>query len=278
MNMRNNFARIHGSQGWVLWSMILTLIVLATIFAPMLSSYDPLEVIPNETFTSPDSNHLLGTDNLGRDVFSRLLYGGRISLSVSIFSVIISTVFGVLFGGISGYYGGWLDSLMMRFLDSFLAIPTLIIMLSLQAVIRGGVLSMIMLIGLTSWMTTARIVRSQFIALKEANFVKMAHVLGTPSWKIILHHLLQNSFSSIVIVAIFNCANAILTEATLSFLGIGIPLHVPSWGNMLYNAQNDILIGAWWIGVFPGMMIVISLLSINFLGESLNKKLRIQRG
>lgn len=262
----------------LLWGGILTVIVLLAVFANVFATHNPTEVNLKNVFSSPSANNVFGTDNMGRDIYSRILYGGRISLSVSILSVLLSTVVGTLFGGISGYIGGWLDSLMMRILEALLAIPTLIIMMALQAITRGGTVSLILIIGLTGWMTTARIVRSQFMELKEKEFVKAAHILGTPPWKILVNHLLRNSLSAIFVIAIFNCAHAVFTEVSLSFLGIGIPPQTPSWGNMLNNAQNDMLIGAWWGGVFPGLMIVVSLLAINFLGEALKKKYGIQGG
>lgn len=272
------FLKNRNNRNMLIWGTVLAVIVLVTIFANVFSTHNPTEVDLKNVFLGPSVKNLLGTDNMGRDVFSRILYGGRISLSVSVLSVLISTAVGILFGGISGYIGGWVDSLLMRILDALLAIPTLIIMLLLQAVIKGGVVSMILIIGLTGWMSTARIVRSLFIEIKEKDFVKAAHVLGTPYWRIILNHLLRNSLSSIFVIAIFNCAHAVFTEVSMSFLGIGIPPQVPSWGNMLNNAQNEIMIGAWWVGVFPGLMIVFSMLAINFLGESLKKKYGIQGG
>lgn len=261
-----------------IWGGILALIIFLSIFASLFSKYNPVEVNLKNVFSHPNSKNILGTDNMGRDIFTRLLYGGRVSLSVSIVAVIISTIIGILFGGISAYIGGWFDGLMMRILDALLAIPSLIIMLALQSVIRGGIVSLILVIGFTGWMSTARIVRSQFMDLKEKEFVKAAEIMGTPAWKIMWSHLLRNSLSGIFVIAIFNCAHAIFTEVSLSFLGIGIPPQIPSWGNMLTNAQNDIMIGAWWVGLFPGIMIVISMLSINFLGESLKNKFGLQGG
>jgi peptide/nickel transport system permease protein len=254
------------------WGGILVLILILTAGAPLFTHYSPLAVDLKNVFKAPNWQNPLGTDNMGRDIWTRILYGGRISLAVSLLSVLISSMVGIIFGGISGYLGGWADSLMMRLLDTLLAIPTLIIILALQAVIRGGVFSMILIIGFTGWMTMARIVRSQFQELKEQEFVKAAVVMNTPAWKIATQHLLRNSFSSIIVIAVFNCAHAVFMEVSLSFLGLGVPLQIPSWGNMLNNAQNDILIGAWWVGLFPGLMIVLSLLCINFLGEELKKK------
>ncbi|MCR4435090.1 MAG: ABC transporter permease [Clostridiales bacterium] len=278
MKRMKKFIKDKNTRRIFLWGSILTVIILMSVFANLLSAHNPTEVDLKNVFSPPGPENLLGTDGMGRDVFSRILYGGRISLSVSVLSVAISTSVGIAFGGVSGYLGGWLDSAMMRILDAFLAVPTLIVMLALQAIVKGGVFSMILIIGLTGWMSTARIVRSQFAELKQKEFVKAARVLGMPGWKIIMTHLLRNSLSGIFVIAVFNCANAVFTEVSLSFLGMGIPPHIPSWGNMLNNAQNAILTGAWWVGVFPGLMIVMSLLSINFLGEALKRKYGIQGG
>jgi len=223
----------------------------------------------DEVYISPGEGHLLGTDHLGRDVFSRLLEGGKVTLTVATISVLVSLVIGVLYGGISGYIGGLIDTVMMRFLEALITIPSLIIILAFQAFMQGGMWSMALIIGVTGWLVTARIVRSEFIRLKDAEFVKMAIMFGTPMWKIIFSHMLRNSIPAIFVVTLFNFAAAIFIEVSLSFLGIGVPPSIPSWGNMLYYAQNDILIGAWWIGLFPGIMIFITILAINFIGEAL---------
>lgn len=256
----------------ILWITLLGIIVFASIFAPIIAPQDPFEVQLANVLKKPDKTYIMGTDAMGRDVFSRILYGGRVSLSVGIFSVIISTFVGVIYGGISGYFGGKVDNIMMRLLDTLLAVPTLIIMLALQAIIRGGVFSIILVIGLTSWLSTARIVRSQFAELRDKNFVKAAIVMSTPTWKILIKHLLTNSMPAIVVISTLNCAQSIFMEVSMSFLGIGVPQGTPSWGNMLNNAQSDILSGAWWVAVFPGATIVISMLCINFIGEYLKKR------
>lgn len=256
----------------VIWITILGAIILATIFAPLAAHNNPYDVELAKVLQSPSSFNIMGTDSMGRDIFVRILYGGRVSLSVGIFSVMISTTIGVIYGGISGYFGGRVDNYMMRLLDTFLAIPTLIVMLALQTIIRGGLVSIILVIGCTSWLATARIVRSQFAELRDKNFVKAAIVIGTPTWKILVNHLLKNSMPAIVVIATLNCAQSIFMEVSMSFLGIGVPQGTPSWGNMLNSAQSDILSGAWCVAVFPGVTIVIAMLCINFIGEYLKKK------
>lgn len=253
----------------IFWCALLSMIVILTVSASFLSSYEPNDMNLDEVYVSPSHDHLLGTDHLGRDVFSRLLAGGKVTLTVASVSVLLSLVVGVLYGAISGYVGGFLDTVMMRFLEALITIPSLIIILAFQAFMQGGIWSMALIIGVTGWLVTARIVRSEFLRLKEAEFVKMAKMFGTPIWKILFGHILRNSIPAIFVVTLFNFAGAIFIEVSLSFLGIGVPPAIPSWGNMLYYAQNDILIGAWWIGLFPGIMIFITILAINFIGEAL---------
>ncbi len=256
----------------VIWIIILLIIILGAIFAPFMAHNNAYDVDLSKVLQRPSGSNIMGTDAMGRDIFARILYGGRVSLSVGIFSVIISTTIGVIYGGISGYFGGRVDSCMMRLLDTFLAIPTLIVMLALQTIIRGGLVSIILVIGCTSWLATARIVRSQFAELRDKNFVKAAIVIGTPTWKILVNHLLKNSMPAIVVIATLNCAQSIFMEVSMSFLGIGVPQGTPSWGNMLNSAQSDILSGAWWVAVFPGITIVTAMLCINFIGEYLKEK------
>ncbi|WP_318614757.1 ABC transporter permease [Sporosarcina sp. YIM B06819] len=256
------------------WYAILGFIVLMTVFASVVAPYGPNDMNMDNVYGAPGDGHLLGTDHLGRDVFSRLLAGGKVTLTVASVSVLLSLVLGVLYGGISGYIGGFIDTIMMRLLEAFITIPSLIIILAFQTVMQGGMWGMALIIGLTGWLVTARIVRSEFLRLKEAEFVQMANMFGTPMWKIIIGHLLRNSVPAIFVVTLFNFAGAIFIEVSLSFLGIGIPPAIPSWGNMLYYAQNDILIGAWWIGLFPGIMIFITILAINFIGEGLKNPQR----
>lgn len=257
------------SKTLIFWCTVLGIITLLTVFASPLAPYGPNEMNLDKVYGSPSGGHLLGTDHLGRDVFSRLLAGGKVTLTVAGSSVILSLIIGIVYGGISGYIGGFIDAIMMRFLEALVTIPSLIIILAFQAFMQGGIWSMALIIGLTGWLVTARIVRSEFIRLKETEFVKMAKMFGTPLWKIVFSHLLRNSVPAIFVVTLFNFAGAIFIEVSLSFLGIGVPPAIPSWGNMLYYAQNDILIGAWWIGLFPGIMIFITILALNFIGEAL---------
>lgn len=259
----------------IFWSLLLFAILCLAIFASLIAPYNPNEVQLTKGYLPPNHEHLLGTDGLGRDVLSRLLIGGRVSLSISILSVLIATLLGILIGGISGYIGGWFDSIMMRFLDALLSIPNLILIIALQAILNKGLISLIFIIGLTSWLSTARIIRGHFIELKEKQYVKAARLLGTSIPTIMTHHILRNSLSALLVIFVFNCSSALFVEVSLSFLGIGVPPDVPSWGNMMMNAQSDLFIGAWWLIIPPGIMIILTVLSINYIGEGLKKRLSI---
>ena len=254
------------------WLIILAIIFVSTAFSSFLAPYEPNSMDMNSIYAAPSGDHLLGTDQLGRDVLSRLLVGGKVTLLIAVVSVVISTIIGFIFGGICGYFGGVLDIVMMRLLEAFLTIPSLVIVLAFQAIMRGSVWNMAVIMGLTGWFVTARIVRSEFMRLKDSEFVHMAVMFRTSMWKILFGHLLRNSFPAIFVVTLFNFAGAIFTEVSLSFLGIGVPPATPSWGTMLYSAQTDLLVGAWWIGLFPGLIIFFTILCLQFIGEALKKQ------
>ncbi|MFJ5766669.1 ABC transporter permease [Lysinibacillus sp. NPDC093210] len=250
------------------WLALLCIILGTTIFSSLLAPFEPNAMDMNQIYEAPNLTHLLGTDQLGRDVLSRILIGGKVTLFIAIVSVVIASIIGIIYGGISGFVGGAVDVIMMRILEAFLTIPSLVMVLALQAIMQGSIWRMAMIIGFTGWFVTARIVRSEFIRLKEMEFVQMAKMFRTPLWKILFSHLLRNSLPAIVVVTIFNFAGAIFTEVSLSFLGIGVPPAIPSWGTMLYTAQNDLLVGAWWIGLFPGLMIFITILCVQAIGST----------
>ncbi|QTB28991.1 ABC transporter permease [Lysinibacillus sphaericus] len=250
----------------IFWLVLLALIFTTTIFSSLLAPFEPNVMDMNQIYQAPNATHLLGTDQLGRDVLSRLLVGGKVTLFIAIVSVVLSSIIGIIYGGISGYFGGAIDAVMMRILEAFLTIPSLVIVLALQAMMQGSMWRMAMVMGITGWFVTARIVRSEFIRLKEQEFVQMAKMFRTPLWKILFGHLLRNCMPAIFVVTIFNFAGAIFTEVSLSFLGIGVPPATPSWGTMLYTAQNDLLVGAWWMGLFPGLLIFITILCVQVIG------------
>ncbi|PIC63795.1 peptide ABC transporter permease [Sporosarcina sp. P13] len=251
------------------FSLLLTLI----LFAPLLAVHDPLAVQMNSVLQPPSSAHLLGTDELGRDVFSRLLYGGRVSIVVGAAAMLVSVAAGVLYGAVSGLVGGGIDRLMMRLIDALLSIPSLLLMIGLQMVFPSSLLSIILVISLTSWMPIARLIRTELMAMKKDVFIQASTVIGASPFQLLRRHMLPQCTPTIIVLAVSGISHAILAEATLSFLGIGIPPQEPSWGNMLMGAQTHLLSGAWWLAVFPAGCIMYTILAVNFLGDRLQDHL-----
>jgi len=210
----------------------------------------------------------LGTDDLGRDVLVRILYGARISLLVGFVAVGIATSIGVLLGALAGYYGRWIDSLIMRFVDIMLCFPAFFLILAVIAFLKPSIWNIMIIIGLTSWMGVARLVRAEFLSLRERDFVLAARAIGAKDARIIFRHILPNAISPVLVSATLGVAGAILTESALSFLGIGVQPPTPSWGNMLI-AGKQTLGTAWWLSVFPGLAILITVLGYNLLGEGI---------
>lgn len=250
-------------------ALTLLLIALMVTFAPLLTSYDPIKVDLLNVLHPPGAKHLLGTDQMGRDIWARMLYGGRISISVGITAVMIALAAGVFYGSLSGYLGGMLDRVLMRIVDALLCLPGLLIMMVIQSLFRPSLMTVILVIGATSWMQTARLVRTELLTLKERDFITAARAAGTPPWKIILSHLVPHCMPTIFVMGTVGVGHAVMSEATLSFLGLGIPPHQPSWGNMLIGGQNYILAGAWWVVAFTGIMITITILAVTFVGDFL---------
>ena len=240
----------------------------AVIAAPLLTPYTFSEQNLAEVMQGPSAKHWLGTDNLGRDVFTRLLYGGRISLLVGVAVAISAVAVGTVVGSLAGYYGGWLDNVLMRVTDLFLSIPFLVVLIVASKLLGGSVLDIVFILSLVFWMPAARIVRGVFLSLKEKEFVESARSVGGSSARIIFFHILPNVMGPIIVIATLDVANAILTESALSFLGFGVQLPTPTWGNLLRDAQNFILLapGLVW---FPGLAILITVLAVNFLGDGL---------
>ena len=250
---------------------VLILFVIA-IFANIISPYDPGDIDRKHILEPPNADHPLGTDDLGRDILSRMIYGSRISLSVGFVAIGIATVIGIIFGAISGYYGGWTDRIIMRIIDIMLSIPTFFLILAVIAFIGSGIWNIMIVIGLTSWMGVARLVRAEFLSLKEREFVLAARALGASDIRIIFRHIMVNSMAPVFVSAVLGVASAILVESALSFLGIGIQPPIPSWGNILTLGKDNIEI-AWWLSVFPGIAILITVLSYNLVGEGLQDAL-----
>ncbi len=251
---------------------IILIIFIVAGTAPFLAPYDPGKTDVSLKLKPPSLKHYLGTDQLGRDVFSRMLYGARISLSVGFVAVGISIFIGILVGAIAGYYGRWVDSLLMRLVDIMFCFPTFFLILTVVALLGPSIFNIMVIIGLTSWMGTARFVRAEFLSLKERDFVQAARALGLNDRRIIFRHILPNALAPVFVTATLDVATAILVEAGLSFLGFGVQPPAPSWGNILTEGRTYIF-DAWWLTVFPGLAILLTVLSFNLVGEGLRDSL-----
>jgi peptide/nickel transport system permease protein len=240
--------------------------------AASLSPYDPNRTSLLARFEAPSLAHPMGTDDLGRDEMTRVLIGGRVSLSVGIMAMLVSIVVGTVVGACAGYFGGALDSVLMRATEMFIAFPQLFILILLAALFGTGFWTIVLVVGLLRWMPVARLVRASFLQFKQQEFVVAARALGAPANAIMWRHILPSAMSPIIVAATLGVAGAILTESTLSFLGLGIQLPTATWGNMLRAAQND-MATAPWLAFFPGFFIFLTILSINYVGDGLRDAL-----
>jgi peptide/nickel transport system permease protein len=251
---------------------LLTLIALVTIFAGVIAPYGFSEQHLEDTLSGPSAKHLLGTDTLGRDEFSRLLFGGRVSLLVGLGVALSAGVLGTLIGAAAGYYGGRLDNVVMRVTDLVLAMPLLVILIIASRVTEGGVLDIVVVLSLFLWTPLARIVRGLFLSLKEKEFIEAARMIGASNRRIIFRHLVPNALGVIIVNVTLTVALAILTESLLSFLGFGIQPPTPSWGNMLEDGRGLMTLAGWLVW-FPGAAILVTVLCVNFLGDGLRDAL-----
>ncbi|NTU43474.1 MAG: ABC transporter permease, partial [Nitrospirales bacterium] len=233
---------------------------------------DPSAIDVYNVLSPPTTAHLFGTDELGRDLLSRMIWGSRASLKVGFIAVGIAISIGTLIGSLAGYYGGKLDAILMRFVDIMLAFPTLFLILAVIAIVEPSISTIMVIIGLTGWMDVARLVRAEFLTLKERDFVFAARALGAGDSRLIMRHIIPNALSPVFVAATFGIAGAILLESGLSFLGLGVQPPEPSWGNILTSGKDNITI-AWWLSFFPGLAILITVLSYNLVGEGLRDSL-----
>jgi len=269
-------------------------LVIVAIAAPWLVPHDPLRITLSDALLPPSATYPLGTDQLGRDVLSRLLYGTRISLVIGIIAVGIAVIVGTSVGAIAGFYGGWIDAVLMRLVDTLLSIPTIFLLLAVIAMdpserllqlaphlpLLGHLLTLVdpqivilmMVIGLMSWMGVARLVRAEILSLKEREFVLAARVLGASSMRLITTHLVPNAMGPVLVSATLGVGGAILTESVLSYLGLGVQPPTPSWGNML-NEGRIALGVAWWLTIPPGLCIFVTVLAFNLLGEGIRDRI-----
>jgi len=253
---------------------IILIMVFAAIFAPLIAPYDPSEIVEDNTLP-PSMKHLFGTDDLGRDIFSRSLYGARISLTVGLVAVTIAVLIGTLFGALAGYYGGIIDSTIMRSVDVMLAFPSIFLILAIQVMLTPNIYNVMIVIGLTSWMGVARLVRGEFLRIRELQYVEAARAIGCSNFRIIFRHILPNATAPIIVAATLGMAGAILTESALSFLGLGVQPPMPSWGNMLMDSQAYMR-DAPWMAIIPGILILLAVLSLYFVGEGLRERLDVR--
>jgi len=259
---------------------VLLAVGLSALLAPLISPQDPLKTQAADNLLPPSREHFFGTDDMGRDVLSRILYGGRVSLTVGFLATFVSLVFGLIIGGVSGYFGGLLDNILMRLTDLFLSFPTLFVLILLSSLLRetrmnflrSGMLPVVFVIALLSWMGLARLVRASFLSLREKEFVESARAVGAGNLRIIVRHILPNSLSAIIVNSTLFVAYSIITESGLSYLGFGVQPPTSTWGNMLNRAQIYVYVAPW-LGIFPGLMIFLTVIAINYIGDGLRDAL-----
>jgi len=250
---------------------IVAVMFLVALLAPAIGK-DPAAIDVTKSLLSPQPEYPMGTDDLGRDVLARIMYGARISLLVGFVAVGIATLVGIVLGALAGFYGGWVDTIVMRFVDIMLCFPSFFLILAVIAFLEPSIWNIMIIIGLTSWMGVARLVRAEFLSLRERDFILAARSLGASDARLILRHILPNALSPVLVSATLGVAGAILVESALSFLGIGVQPPTPSWGNMLIVGKQT-LGEAWWLSVFPGLAILLTVLGYNLLGEGIRDAL-----
>lgn len=253
---------------------LLTFMSILAIFSEQIAPHDPnrqnliLRLTPPfEADESGVTQFLLGTDGLGRDILSRLIFGARVSISVGLLAVTVGGIMGTILGLIAGYFGGWLDDVIMRVADIQLAFPFILLAIMVLVVLGSGVFNLILVLGVGQWVTYARIARGETVSQREKEYVEAARCIGVSNFQIIFKTILPNILAPLVVIASFNVASVILAEASLSFLGLGVPPTVPTWGGMLAESRDQLLGGSWWLAVFPGLMIMFTVLSLNILGD-----------
>lgn len=282
-SQREGWKRFKRNKLAVVGLVILSLFVLIAIFAPVLAPHDPYTSTKNElgafdVYAPPSADYVLGTDATGRDMLSRLIYGARVSLAVAFVAVLISTIIGVLLGVVSGYFGGWVDNVIMRITDVVICFPVLFLAITAATILSPGIINVILIISLVSWTTMTRLVRGEVLKLREMEYIEAAKSIGQHDFLIILKHILPNIMAPIVVQATLQTAEAILTESSLSFLGVGVQQPFPSWGNMLHEATSIMVLQFKpWIWMPAGFAILITILCINFLGDGLRDALDPKR-
>lgn len=270
---RMAFERFRAHRVAMLGVFVLGALALLAIAAPVISPYGAEKTDLRLIFEPPSLAHPMGTDSLGRDLATRILYGGRVSLAIGLLAVTVAVTLGTIVGMVAGYYGRWIDGVLMRFADMMFAFPQLFLLILFGVYFKGMTVGVIIVVlGLLSWMRTARLVRAQFLSLRAREFVEAARCVGASDWRIIVRHILPNSLAPIIVSATLGVGVAILTESTLSFLGLGIQPPTPTWGNMLKDAPTD-MFQAPWTAIFPGLAIFLANVSVNSIGDGLRDAL-----
>jgi peptide/nickel transport system permease protein len=253
---------------------IIVVLYLVALLAPLIAPFDPIAQhdIARTSYLSPQAGNWLGTDRFGRDVLSRMIYGARISLAIGFVATLISITIGTLFGALAGYFGGKVDTLIMRFTDMVLAFPRLVLLIMIVALFGPSLTMIILVLGLTQWPGTTRIVRGDVLSLREREFIHAAQALGMGRTRIIMRHLIPNVLAPVIVAATLGIGNTIVMEAGLSFLGLGVQPPTPTWGSMVAEGRDNLL-GAWWVATFPGLIIVLVVLAFNLVGDGLRDAL-----
>jgi peptide/nickel transport system permease protein len=253
---------------------VIVFLYVISALAPILAPYDPAAIdnVLETRYLAPSAAHLFGTDEFGRDLFSRALYGAAVSLSIGLLAVLIAVSIGTVYGAVAGYFGGFIDNVLMRIVDVVIAFPTFFLMLMLVGVFEANIAFLVIILGLTSWTGTARFIRGEVLSLKEREFIEGARAIGLPDRLIIFRHLIPNAMAPVLVSAALMVGGMIAAEAGLSFLGIGIRPPTPSWGNMISAGQDSLLV-AWWVAFFPGTLLAATILSFNLLADGLRDAL-----
>ncbi len=262
---------------------VLIVLIFGSLSVSALSPYSPEKSSMRERREAPSLVHPMGTDTLGRDVLTRIMYGGRISLSIGLLATVLGVTIGTVIGSLSGYYGGAVDNVLMRFTDLFISLPRIFMLIIMSLLLRttdvpilsrnGGIGGIVLILGLLSWTGVARLVRGQFLGLKNKEFVEAARTLGIGNLRIVFRHILPNTATPIIVAATLLVAGSIISESGLSFLGFGVQPPTPTWGNMLNAAQDEMRKGNWWMAFFPGLMIFLTVIAINYIGDGLRDAL-----
>lgn len=267
---RRNWQKLKRNKLAMVGFVIVLVITLASIFAPLLTKYDPKDIAIRNRLKPPSGQHLLGTDKLGRDVYTRLLYGGRISIIVGISGALGGGLVGIVLGSLSGYFGGKLDSVLLRISEIFMTFPSMILVLILIVFFGQGLFNLIFIFSITGWMGMYRVVRARVLSLREENFVEALRAFGINELPIVFRHILPNTLGPIIVNITLSMPGYILSEAGLSFLGLGVPPNIPTWGNIMNAAQEvNVIMNNWWLWIPAGLMISLYVLGVNFLGDGL---------